>query len=157
MMTVGPWPLPAELEALIASGYWPNAENANRQNLKSLVPQNRIRAFAPEEDRIWFDPPPFALVSDLIARGDGFWCREEARPEGISPEHSVVIGDFGLGSDTPIILDYRLDEKRPLVLRLRWGTTFSDNRWIVAAKSFAEMCETLGLKRSESTMAQPWQ
>ncbi|HVK57439.1 MAG TPA: hypothetical protein VM735_01560 [Candidatus Kapabacteria bacterium] len=48
MMTVGPWQLPDELEALIASGFWPNADNANQQNLESLVPEDRVRAFAPE-------------------------------------------------------------------------------------------------------------
>lgn len=63
MMTVGPWTLPGELEAMIASGFWPNAENANRQNLGSLILEERVRVFAPEEDRIWFNPPPFALVS----------------------------------------------------------------------------------------------
>ena len=156
MMTVGPWTLPDELEALIASGYWPNAANANRQNLESLVPQDRVRAFAPEEDRIWFDPPPFTLVSDLIAQGDdhAFWRREEAHPDGISPEHSVVIGDFGLGSDAPIILDYRRDEKRPAVLRLKWGRTFADNRWILASESFAGMCATLGISPTKTTKAQ---
>lgn len=153
-MTVGPWQLPEELEALITSGFWPNANNANRQNLESLVPEDRVRAFAPEEERIWFDPPPFGLVTDLIARGENFWCREEAHPAGISPVHSIVIGDFGLGSDAPIILDYRESPNRPSVLRLRWGATFADNRWIVASESFAAMCTTLGIKPAEITKAQ---
>jgi len=66
----------------------------------------------------------------------------------------VVIGDFGLGSDAPIILDYRRDVKRPTVLRLKWGRTFADNRWIVASESFAVMCATLGITPTKTSKAQ---
>ena len=68
-----------------------------------------------------------------------------AVPSGISVEHSVVIGDFGIGSDAPIILDYRLDPDSPRVLRLRWGSDIRHNQWIIAAETFDLMCDVLEL------------
>lgn len=35
--------------------------------------------------------------------------RPMSDPGGIGVDQTIVLGDFGLGSDTPIVLDYRLD------------------------------------------------
>ncbi len=145
MKTAGQWPIPDRLVELIESGFWPNRDNVNQQNLRSLVEANLVREFAPEEDFIFFDAPPFALISDLVANGDEFWSREEANPSGLSHEHAVVIGDFGLGSDAPIVLDYSSDLQNPEVKRLRWGSSFSENQWVTASKDFDTMCRILQL------------
>jgi hypothetical protein len=148
MNTAGPWPIPALLNHLIAIGFWPARGNENRQNLENLVSTELIRGFAPEEEHIFFYPPPFTTIAERISHGDDFWKREEANPGGIVFENCVLIGDFGLGSDAPIVLDYTADPSEPEVKRLRWGSKFSENRWIVAASSFGSMCKVLELPPS---------
>jgi hypothetical protein len=64
---------------------------------------------APEETAIFLYTPPFCTVATDIAnrqkRGeDRFWATYAALG-GISPELSLIIGDCGLGSDAPIVLD----------------------------------------------------
>ncbi len=145
MNTARQWALPDRLVELIESGFWPNRENVNQQNLRGLVDADLVREFAAEEDQIFFDAPPFALISSLVANGEKFWNREEANPSGLSHEHSIVIGDFGIGSDAPIVLDYSSDPKNPEVKRLKWGSSFSENQWVTAAKDFETMCRILNL------------
>jgi len=61
------------------------------------------------------------------------------------PERALLIGDFGLGSDSPIILDYARNPSRPPVLRLRWGPQGQGNEWVQGACDFEEFAEVLGL------------
>ena len=68
-----------------------------------------------------------------------------ADPAGIDFDLALDIGDFGLGSDAPILLDYCEDAARPRVLRLEWSHDGSDNRWVVMASDFASIVEALGL------------
>jgi hypothetical protein len=109
------FPIPAELRALIASGAWPHDHReAGLQHSRPLVPADRVRAFAPEESSIYLLPPPFMSVRDLVEGAEwSFWESDMVAPDEISFEHTVVIGDFGIGSDAPIVLDYRLDARRP--------------------------------------------
>jgi hypothetical protein len=58
---------------------------------------------------------------------------------------SIVMADFGPGSDAPILLDYRFDLARPRVLRLKWGPAARNNTWVIAAETFHEFAGTLGL------------
>ena len=118
-----------------------------RQNLYPLIPEDRVRAFASDESTIHFLPPPFFTVSALLSSNERYWTSEMACPSGISFEHSVVIGDFGLGSDAPIVLDYRTDPTRPGVIRLCFGETFAESRWVTAALDFDAMCEILHIEQ----------
>jgi hypothetical protein len=99
-------PLPNRLLRLLDSGRWPRTkEEALKQNLKSLVPKERIQLFAPEESTIFLYTPPFYTVAADIAgrqkrKHHTFWSTYAAL-DSISPELSLVIGDFGLGSDAP--------------------------------------------------------
>ncbi|MBZ5715105.1 hypothetical protein [Nannocystis pusilla] len=137
-------PLPPLLQTLLDSGRWPRtASEALRQNSAPRASQERVRALAPEEDGLYLAPPPFATVRSLMAR-QPFWSDPEADPRGIDPDLALVLGDFGLGSDAPILLDYRLDARQPRVLRLRWSWS-EGNRWIVAAPDFAGFAAALGL------------
>jgi hypothetical protein len=141
------FPIPAELRALIASGAWPHDHReAGLQHSRPLVPADRVRAFAPEESSIYLLPPPFMSVRDLVEGAEwSFWESDMVAPDEISFEHTVVIGDFGIGSDAPIVLDYRPDARRPAVLRLRWGETRGDNHWVGVAADFARFAARLGL------------
>lgn len=143
-MTAGPWTLPVRLQRLIESGWWPHDYQSEiRQNLDSLIPEDRVRVFAAEESRIYFSRPPFHCVSALMASNEQFWASDLACPSGISFEHAVVLGDFGLGSDAPIILDYRVDSLRPSVRRLRFTDGSSHTDWVTAAADFETMCDIL--------------
>jgi hypothetical protein len=144
-------PLPIELENMIRTGYWPSTPESERaQNLKSLVSKDCIVRFAPEEDRVFFHRPPFHSVEERLHGQEGtyFWKRPEAAIHEIDPTLALVIGDFGLGSDAPIILDYRHNRLNPSILRLRWSTDkekprFSDNHWVKIANDFAEFAGLL--------------
>lgn len=140
------WKIPGGLVRLLEIGWWPrDAATAMGQNVRSLVAEAEVRAFAAEESMIYFFPPPFHTISELLASEERFWTSEMACPGGISFEHTVVIGDFGLGSDAPIVLDYRADAFRPCVLRLQFqfGESRAKNRWVKAAEDFDAMCEIL--------------
>jgi hypothetical protein len=145
-MLVDGLPIPHRLVALIDRGLWPRtAAEALRQNTYSLVPAERIHLFAPEEDKLYLLAPPFYTVATRRQnQGKGkFWDRFAA-PEGISPELSVDIGNFGLGSDSPIVLDYRENRTNPTVLRLKWRKAVGlPNVWVRCADSFDEFGDML--------------
>jgi hypothetical protein len=56
-----------------------------------------------------------------------------------------MIGDFGLGSDSAIALDYR--EAEPSVIYLRWSFVEGRKRtdWVRCAATFADFVAALGL------------
>ena len=60
-------------------------------------------------------------------------------PGDIDIEKVILFADFGHGSDTPIGLDFRDNEKKPSVILLYWGEDCNkDNRWKKIANSFEE-------------------
>lgn len=141
--------LPTLLHALISSGRWPRtAREAMTQNLRPLITPERVQRFAAEESCIYLEAPPFHTVADHAARGPKeFWSKFGAR-ENISPDQSLIVGDFGLGSDSPIILDYREDGVNPPVLRLRWSEIAPGKVktcWVRGADTFDEFAIVLGL------------
>jgi hypothetical protein len=62
----------------------------------------------------------------------------------IAPEKALIIADFGLGSDAPIVLNYSVYSNNPPVFRLRWGPD-GLTTWVQAADGFGEFAEMLGL------------
>ena len=77
---------------------------------------------------------------------EGFWGPYGALHE-IVPEKALILGDFGLGSDAPIILNYAADPEDPPVFRLRWR----DGRrtdWVQGACNFDEFASMLGFTDS---------
>jgi hypothetical protein len=145
--------IPQRILDLVEAGKWPRTvSEANKQNLKSLVSSQRIKQFAPEEDQIFLYPPSsFRTVAREVSVGNaGFWSKFGALHE-ISPQRALIIGDFGLGSDTAIVLDYRESNGQPSVLRLKWGNydgqafDGSRNHWVQCAKSVEEFIDILDL------------
>lgn len=116
--------LPPGLIRLLAAGTWPSAGGPlmSEQQLHPVIRADRVGSFAAEETLICLQPPPFPTIAkDRAASGAGeFWERFGALDQ-IEPERALIIGDFGLGSDSPIILDYARNCSNPPVLRLRWG------------------------------------
>lgn len=142
--------LPPLLRTLVHDGVWPKTiAEANHQHVAPLVPLERIRGFAADESELYLYHPPFHMVATLITHGEAFWTWSMAAPTGIDPDLSICIGDFGLGSDAPIVLDYRVDALEPRVLRLRWHTNDeSQNQWVEIAPTFKRFVELLGLRQS---------
>jgi hypothetical protein len=140
--------LPPGLAHLIATGVWPSAAgpSMNEQQFHPTIPADRVRRFADDESLICLQPPPFPTIARLRAAGGAgdFWERFGALGQ-IDPERALVIGDFGLGSDSPVILDFARDASNPPVLRLRWGPRGQGNEWVQGARDFDEFAAMLGL------------
>jgi hypothetical protein len=138
--------IPDLLTQLLADGIWPSDSKAEMsQNLRSLVPPDRVRLFAADEDTICFQAPPFRTIAHYVASGRSadFWPKFGAL-EQIVPSEALVIGDFGLGSDASIILNYARSASQPPVWRLRWGPA-TQTAWVQGAASFEEFIALLGL------------
>ncbi len=137
--------IPRLLEELLAGGRWTrNASEAMAQNLKSRVPRERVRALAPDEDLLYLLPPPFQTEREK-SKVNPYWNSPMAAPDAIDFDLAVDIGDFGLGSDAPILLDYRVDAANPRVIRLRWSPDGKDNQWVLMSPDFDSFVQELGL------------
>jgi len=118
----------------------------NEQQLRPIISKDRVRKFAAEETLVCLQPPPFPTIAKVRAAGGArdFWERFGALGQ-IDPELAVIIGDFGLGSDSPIILDYAQNPSNPPVRRLRWGSQGHGNEWVTGTFDFDEFAKILGL------------
>jgi hypothetical protein len=146
---IGGLPLPKRLLALIDSGLWPTtSDEERRQNIQSLISRERIQHSAPEQDRIYFFRPPFRTIAQRMNGAEkAFWSKWGALSD-IAPDLALDLGDFGLGADSAIALDYRYDN--PPVIRLVWRKP-EPNTWIRCADTFDQFADMLGLD-SESTV-----
>ena len=112
-------PLPSALQHLIDSGFWPRTEQESQaQHSKPLIAKAKVQAFAPDEDEIHFYAFPFSTVADYRVETDEAWDKMTA-VHLIDPARTLIIADFGIGSDTLIALDYRRDINNPTVIRLK--------------------------------------
>src|SRR4051812_5013724 len=108
--------LPPLLERLIEVGKWPrNEDEARPQNLRPLVTIEKIRQIANEESGLYLYPPPFHTEREH-SKSNPFLLDPMNAPSEIDFDLAIPIGDFGLGTDTAIILDYRTDRENPRVL-----------------------------------------
>jgi hypothetical protein len=142
--------LPVGLTRLIDAGVWPgtNGPSMTEQQHSPIVSAERVRLFAPDESLICLQPPPFHAIADEV-RGGGsgdFWTRFGSLRQ-IVPAEALIIGDFGLGSDSPVVLDFNRNKLDPPVLRLRWVGDGPDARteWVQGARGFEEFAQMLGL------------
>jgi hypothetical protein len=131
--------IPRLLEEMISAGRWPTIGYAQGQASREAV-----QRLAPEETEVFFYSPPFQTVRELSSE-NGFWNWPESDPSGIDFDLAILIGDFGPGTDAPIVLDYRVDAMSPRVLRLRWRDGGEPNRWVVVTDDFQSFVDTLRL------------
>ena len=141
--------LPARLVQLVEDGWWPTGDigaSVRAQNREPLVPSERIAWLFPGEWLLLF-PPPFSTVESLRPSNGRFWDSPYAGQHEIDPALSLVIGDCGLGSDAPIILDYR--STPPCVRRLSPRPDGPDGSrvggWDAIADDFNAFVASLGL------------
>lgn len=140
--------LPSALARLIEDGVWPSTDGPSmtEQELRPIIPSERVRRFAAEHSLICLQPPPFLTIAQLQGPkcADEFWETFGALDQ-IVPDKALDIGDFGLGSDSAIILDFHSNPINPPVLYLQWRERGNGNRWVQGARDFDEFAEMLGL------------
>jgi hypothetical protein len=132
--------LPGRLAELVSSGAW--AAIAQPTNVWSLVDEERVQLVFPGETRLDLQCPPFHTVSVEIFHSPELW-RESGAIEEIDAERALIIGDFGLGSDSAIVLDYERSLTSPSVRWLQWGV--EGNHWLEAAPTFDALADALAL------------
>jgi hypothetical protein len=138
--SIAPLPLPARLVELIDDGTWPSThEQELAQNLLPLVTPAALQRVVPDEHRLYLLCPPFRSFRERIEAGSSYWNGPDAALDQVDPDRALDIGDFGLGSDTVLALDYRGSDTEPVVIRLQWrDAAAGGNRWVTVAPSFAE-------------------
>jgi len=107
----------------------------------------------PGESEIWLDPPPFHTVE----RDNLEWFEQFREPGQIDFAQAVIIGDFGPGSDAPIVVDF---SNQPAQVKALQITAYPNQRasrapcpsganlqghWVTLASSLEEFVRTLNL------------
>ena len=133
--------IPDALCRLIESGVWPNAETPGgeivRQDIQPILGKDAAHALSANDDRIVMMRPPFHTIADEVAGGNNFWVSGVTNANEIDYEKAIIIADFGIGSDSPIILYYGGTES-PVVMYLQWSGSGSEIRqkWVQTHRSF---------------------
>jgi len=141
--------IPKPLQSLVDTGRWPlNADDCGKQDERNWVDAETVKQVADDEERIYFYPPPFlTIAASFSVRGQTeIWKSDLSAPNEIHFDRAIIIGDFGIGSDSPIILDYQDSLINPPVKRLKWGPgPKCVNHWEKIAESFQEFSDILNL------------
>ncbi len=123
--------LPESLRGLLAAG----ERNSEGQLRDVRIPTEVARRWDPESPWINLQAP--LKLSDEVAANRAFWDEFGALPT-IDTDGYAIIGDFGPGSDSPIVV--ALNKQRAHVMRLAWSTSDDGNRntnqWEVIADDF---------------------
>jgi hypothetical protein len=90
--------------------------------------------------------PPFHTIADEVAGGNLFRFKGVTNPDEIDYNRAVIIADFGMGSDSPIILYYS-DMDNPVVMYLRWSGNGPNIKqsWVRTHDSFDDFARAIGL------------
>ena len=135
--------IPKEIQKLINSGVWPKDDKESmRQNVHMLISKENLKKIAPDEEDIYFYPPPFQTVKSAIEANKEFWI-EYGAIDQLQIDKCLIIGDFGLGSDAAIILDYSEAISKPVVKRQVWKK--DGNTWEKVASNFKEFINKIEL------------
>ena len=137
--------IPVGLTTLVESGVWPN-ETPNMQELKPLLEKKAAQTLSPDDDRIVLMTTPFHTIADEVRGGNKFWTSGVTNVGEIDYEDAVIIADFGLGSDSPVILYYGKSDC-PTVMYLRWSGNGEDIRhdWVETHSTFDDFAKAVGL------------
>jgi hypothetical protein len=147
--------IPEALCRLIESGVWPNAETPwqqiSLQNIYPVLGREAAHALSPDDDRIVMMKPPFHTIADEVAGGNKFWVADLTNVDEIDYGKAVIIADFGMGSDSAIILYYS-DTDSPVVMCLRWSNDGNNiqHKWIQTHKSFEDFAVAVGLGKTHA-------
>jgi hypothetical protein len=88
--------------------------------------------------------PPFQNIEHVASGRSGSFWQQFGAIDQIAPSLSIIIiGDFGLGSDAPIILNYAMDRDDPPVFRLCWSENGRGNKWLQCAAGFNDFAQLI--------------
>jgi len=137
--------LPHLLKRFLEGGVWPTT-NQNNQEITPLPGKDAAQKLSSDDDRIILAVPPFHSIGDEIRSGNCFWISGVTNPKDIDYEKALIIADFGIGSDSPIILYYE-NVHSPSVMFLQWSGNGQDVRhqWIETHSTFDQFACEIGL------------
>ena len=137
--------LPRLLVELIESGVW----STPGSDVDPRIPSHVVRVWDRFAKGIHLMDVPLTVQRDATA-SPAFYEEFGALSE-IDPEACVVIADFGMGSDSPIVLD--LSKTPPPVLRLRYPDASdpeATTTWETIAPDFESFAARIGIDRAIS-------
>ncbi|MGB0562837.1 MAG: hypothetical protein ACPGVO_13690, partial [Spirulinaceae cyanobacterium] len=141
-MNINDLKIPSRLIELINDGVCPSTySDIKKQNLEPLFSEEQVKNINPEMSTIFFESPPFISMERLktINENEEFWPYENV--ESINLSRALLIGDFGIGSESVLILYYEEYRNEPSVWMLVWylesGSTLNC-RWTKVTDSFVE-------------------
>ncbi|MBN1546452.1 MAG: hypothetical protein JW902_07325 [Syntrophaceae bacterium] len=131
--------LPSKLVELIEHDLWPKKQLISG----TLFSEHVMQQFFPNEDNVCFYVPPFRTIAEYIAcDGEKYWLQEPLlKIEQVDIEKTLILADFGLGSDTYLALDYR-QSPEPSVIKL-----VPNQDWKTLAHDFAQFSRELNLEQ----------
>jgi hypothetical protein len=139
-MNVNGLVIPPLLETLIKENKWP----AKGRFLIDLGPAAAHR-LSERDDQLVLVPPPFHTIADEVQGGNHWWNDFLINVGEIDYSLAVIIADFGLGSDSVVILYYGHGPE-PTVLYLEWPEHSTDlHAWTLTHNSFEELASDLAL------------
>ena len=143
---------PKLLLDLIESGTWP-AEGTSLFEIEksSKIRGDLVSSAFPDSlgaKLVVLYPPPFILVSEEAAYNSEFWRDTVKNQDQLPYEYLVMIGDFGIGSDAPIVLNY-FSDNGPSVWWLKWyfAEDTAATKWVKSHDSFDEFAISLNINR----------
>lgn len=147
MTEVPTLPLPSLLTEMVNSGVWPTG-NPNLQELKPILGKEAAHKLSSQDDRIVLMPPPFHTIGDEVRGGNRFWETGVTNPKQIDYDKALIIADFGMGSDSPIVLYYE-PKKSARVMYLRWIGNGQNIRheWTETHRTFDDFAVAVGLSK----------
>lgn len=137
-------PIPVLLSNLIASGVW--TPPGSRDGEWRALGKAAARKLSPDDDQLVLVPPPFLTIADNVAEGNSWWMTDLTNVGEIDYYKALIIADFGMGSDSPIVLYYK-SPVNPVVMYLQWTwkNQRSIHRWKQTHSSFLEFALDIGL------------
>jgi hypothetical protein len=122
---------------MLADGRWGTVGEGEDDRISAET----ARRWDPHARGVHLLATPVALADDLAGspRLAELW-----NTTGVDPRRCVVIGDFGVGSDNPIVLGFAVDP--PAVRTLSWSDQPGGRPvWITIAPTFKDFVTELGL------------
>lgn len=144
-MTLPSLQLPASLQKLIDSPAWP--VGIGMQEITPILGASAARKLSSIDDHIILMPPPFHTIADEVNDGNTFWTDFLTNVGEIDYTKALIIADFGMGTDSPIILYY--DTPEPSVMYLHWsggGNVPVQHKWVRTHRSFDEFAIDIKLE-----------
>ena len=135
-MHVHQYQIPVELIRLINEGIWSRQKQFHR---------DIVHKISPDDHEIVLESPPFHTIQDEVEDGNLFWTEGLTNVGKIDYSRAVIIADFGLGSDSPIILYYE-EKEEASVMYLKWSSSEPHiHSWEETHKTFKDFAVEIGL------------